>query len=83
MQLCYTEFQIMYVMFQMMAFRVRVLHSLVLTIVGVSFIVYSSYYAYPVQLLHVDNQIGQSHQGKSETSSTMNYTILFVCNRIE
>jgi len=38
----------------MMAFRVRVLHSIVLTVVGVSFIVYSSYYANPVQLYHIE-----------------------------
>lgn len=40
----------------MMAFRVRVLHSLVLTLVGLSFIIYSSYYANPVQVYHIEQQ---------------------------
>ncbi|KAG8336386.1 hypothetical protein J6590_045351 [Homalodisca vitripennis] len=44
-----------------MAFRVRVLHSIVLSVVGASFIVYSSYYANPVQLYRIE----QPHQGKS------------------
>lgn len=52
-------FTCMVVLFQMMAFRVRVLHSVVLTVVGVSFIVYSSYYANPVQLYHIE----QPHEG--------------------
>uniref|UniRef100_A0A1B6LV84 Hexosyltransferase n=1 Tax=Graphocephala atropunctata TaxID=36148 RepID=A0A1B6LV84_9HEMI len=38
----------------MMAFRVRVLHSIVLSVVGASFIVYSSYYANPVQLYRIE-----------------------------
>lgn len=49
----------MFEMFQMMAFRVRVLHSVILTLVGLSFVFYTSYYANPVQVYHIESK----HEG--------------------
>lgn len=39
----------------MMAFRVRVLHSLILGLVGLTFILYSSYYSSPLPLYHLED----------------------------
>ncbi|RZF33647.1 hypothetical protein LSTR_LSTR007025 [Laodelphax striatellus] len=49
----------------MMAFRVRVLHSLILGLVGLTFILYSSYYSNPVQVYRLEDVTLNSSKASS------------------
>uniref|UniRef100_A0A1B6CA38 Hexosyltransferase n=2 Tax=Clastoptera arizonana TaxID=38151 RepID=A0A1B6CA38_9HEMI len=59
----------------MMAFRVRVLHSVILTLIGLTFIFYTSYYTNSVQVYHIETKHEEINNSKSiptlqlETSS--------------
>ncbi|XP_039297595.1 beta-1,3-galactosyltransferase 5 [Nilaparvata lugens] len=53
----------------MMAFRVRVLHSLILGLVGLTFILYSSYYSNPVQVYRLEDVTLNSSKASSVATS--------------